>query len=169
MHIIVVGNSGTGKSTLSKKIARITDYPLLHLDSLWHTTDYSDDAKQWFDQQQVLFMNQKNWIIDGNYSRTMDIRIPQADIIILLRVSKIKSLCRVLKRSLLWRIDKRSRDDMPEQFNEHLDSDYFEFLKMIFSYDGDRLLGLIEKYQKPDTQLLVITNNRAKRRLLKSL
>ena len=169
MHIIVVGNSGTGKSTLSKKIARITDYPLLHLDSLWHTTDYSSNAKVWFDRQQKLFMNQKNWIIDGNYSRNMNLRVPQVDIIIWLKVSKLKSLFRVLKRSLLWRIDKGSRMEMPEQFSEHLDSDYFEFLKMILSYDNDRLLGLIEKYKKDDAQVIIITNSRSKRRFLKSI
>jgi len=169
MHIIVVGNSGTGKSTLSKKIARITDYPLLHLDSLWHTADYSDHAKVWFDRQQELFMNQKNWIIDGNYSRNMDLRVPQADMIIWLKTSKLKSLFRVLKRSLLWRIDKSSRMEMPEQFSEHLDSDYFEFLKMIFSYDEDRLLGLIEKYKKNTATVIIITNSRGKRKFLKSI
>jgi len=169
MHIIVVGNSGTGKSTLSKKIARITDYPLLHLDSLWHTADYSDHAKVWFDRQQELFMNQKNWIIDGNYSRNMDLRVPQADMIIWLKTSKLKSLFRVLKRSLLWRIDKSSRMEMPEQFSEHLDSDYFEFLKMIFSYDEDKLLGLIEKYKKNTATVIIITNSRGKRKFLKSI
>jgi Adenylate kinase and related kinases len=169
MHIIIVGNSGTGKSTLSKKIARITGYPLMHLDSLWHMTDYSNTAKIWFDRQQKLFMNQVNWIIDGNYARTMNLRIPQADIIIWLKVSRIKSLFRVLKRSLLWRIDKSSRAEMPAQFSEHLDSDYLDFLRTIFAYDDDKIFGLIEKYKKDDAQIFIITNTRAKRHLLKKM
>ena len=59
--------------------------------------------------------------------------------------------------------------EMPEQFSEHLDSDYFEFLKMIFSYDEDRLLGLIEKYKKDTATVIIITNSREKRKLLKSI
>ncbi len=169
MHIIVVGNSGTGKSILSEKIARITDYPLMHLDSVWHTTDYSDDAKLWFKQQQLLFMKQDNWIIDGNYSGTMDLRIPQADVIIWLKLNRYRSLVRVVKRSLMWRIDKGTRVGMADQFSEHLDRDYFDFLKVVLSYDEGRIHGLIEQYKKPDSQVIIINNNRVKKRLLKTI
>lgn len=168
MHIIVVGNSGTGKSTLSKKIARITDYPLMHLDSVWHTTDYSDGAKLWFKQQQLLFMKQDNWIIDGNYSGTMDLRIPQADVIIWLKLNRYRSLVRVVKRSLMWRIDKGTRVGMADQFSEHLDSDYFDFLKVVLAYDEDRIKGLIEQYKKSSAQVVVIANARDKRLFLKT-
>lgn len=46
MKIIVIGQSGSGKSTLARKIKEITDFPLLPLDLLWHTTDYSIQAKK---------------------------------------------------------------------------------------------------------------------------
>lgn len=52
MKIIVIGQSGSGKSTLARKIKEITDFPLLPLDLLWHTTDYSIQAKKWFLQEQ---------------------------------------------------------------------------------------------------------------------
>ncbi|MFC6177468.1 topology modulation protein [Companilactobacillus huachuanensis] len=167
MNIIIVGNSGTGKSTLSKKIARITDYPLMHLDVLWHTTDYSDTAKAWFIQRQQLFMNQKNWIIDGNYSGTMGLRISQADIIIWLKLNRTRALIRVLKRSLIFRLDKGSRLGMAEQFNEHLDRDYLDFLKNVLSYDEARIKGLIEQYKKAGAKVIVLTNSRSKRLFLK--
>ncbi|MFT8694177.1 hypothetical protein [Liquorilactobacillus satsumensis] len=59
MHIIIIGNCGSGKSTLAKKINQKMNYPLLHLDSLWHSTDYSAAAKGWFSEQQRRFMQQK--------------------------------------------------------------------------------------------------------------
>ena len=45
MKIIVIGQSGSGKSTLARKIKEITGFPLLPLDLLWHTTDYSIKQK----------------------------------------------------------------------------------------------------------------------------
>ena len=71
MKIIVIGQSGSGKSTLARKIKEITGFPLLPLDLLWHTTDYSIQAKKWFIQQQQSFMETNHsWIIEGNYTST---------------------------------------------------------------------------------------------------
>lgn len=45
MKILLIGIPGAGKSTFSKKLADTTHLPLLHLDKLWHTTDYSEAAE----------------------------------------------------------------------------------------------------------------------------
>ena len=64
MKIIVIGQSGSGKSTLARKIKEITGFPLLPLDLLWHTTDYSIQSKQWFLQEQQSFMvSNPSWIV----------------------------------------------------------------------------------------------------------
>ncbi|HGF7077552.1 TPA: topology modulation protein, partial [Enterococcus faecium] len=73
MKIIVIGQSGSGKSTLARKIKEITDFPLLPLDLLWHTTDYSIQAKKWFLQEQQSFMvSNPSWIVEGNYTSTLE-------------------------------------------------------------------------------------------------
>ncbi len=55
MKIIVIGQSGSGKSTLARKIKEITDFPLLPLDLLWHTTDYSIQAKSGFARTAIVY------------------------------------------------------------------------------------------------------------------
>lgn len=52
MKRMIIGQSGAGKSTLARKMQTITHSPLLPLDLLWHTTDYSDEAAEWFKAEQ---------------------------------------------------------------------------------------------------------------------
>ena len=101
MKIIVIGQSGSGKSTLARKIKEITDFPLLPLDLLWHTTDYSIQAKKWFLQEQQSFMvSNPSWIVEGNYTSTLEERIKEADKIIWLKVPRYLAIYRVVWRSL---------------------------------------------------------------------
>ncbi len=49
MKILLIGQPGAGKSTLTQKIlAKNPDLAVLHLDKLWHTTNYDAAAKAWF-------------------------------------------------------------------------------------------------------------------------
>ena len=46
MKIMIIGSSGAGKSTLTRKLSDLTDFPVLHLDKIWHSTDYSESARE---------------------------------------------------------------------------------------------------------------------------
>lgn len=101
MKILLIGIPGAGKSTFSKKLADTTHLPLLHLDKLWHTTDYSEAAKCQFRVQQQDFMaTHESWIIDGNYNSSWDIRLAEADIILWLKIHRTRCIYRVISRSL---------------------------------------------------------------------
>ena len=55
-------------------------FRLLPLDLIWHTTDYSIQAKQWFLQEQQTFMvSNPSWIVEGNYTSTLEERIKEAE------------------------------------------------------------------------------------------
>ncbi|KRL08132.1 shikimate kinase [Liquorilactobacillus hordei] len=168
MKIIIIGNCGSGKSTLSKQIAAQLNYPLLQLDNLWHQTNYSTDAKEWFIQKQIKFMQQDNWIIDGNYRSTMSLRLQQADVIIWLKISKFRAIWRIIKRSILFRINKKTRPEMPEQFKEHFDREYLEFLKFVFSYDEKQISEVI-KVNRTDQSNLVIVRKKADKKKIVNL
>ncbi len=157
MKIIVIGQSESGKSTLARNIKEITGFPLLPLDLLWHTTDYSIQAKQWFLQEQQTFMvSNPSWIVEGNYTSTLEERIKEADKIIWLKVPRYVAIYRVVWRSLKRKINKKTRPDMPEAFTEKLNREYVEFLSFIWHF---------EENNEPKIQQL-IQENHARNKLI---
>jgi adenylate kinase family enzyme len=71
----------------------------------------------------------ESWVMDGNYSGTLDLRIPAADTIIFLDVPRIVCLWRVAKRRLEYR--RRPRPDMHPECPERLT---LQFLQWIWNY-----------------------------------
>ena len=72
--IILVGNSGSGKSWLAKQIADTTGYPLYHLDvEFWQPGWVMTPREEKIERQRKM-VSGDNWIIDGNYDSTMEIR-----------------------------------------------------------------------------------------------
>ena len=83
-RIIIVGPSGSGKSTLAKKLKDILDIPLYHLDNIWWKEDKTNISREEFDNKLSKIVEEDNWIIDGDYSRTYDMRFIRATTIIFL-------------------------------------------------------------------------------------
>jgi adenylate kinase family enzyme len=116
MKIIIIGIAGAGKSTLARRLADSLNLPVLHLDTLWHATDYSAEAERLFREKQQTFINShEHWLIDGNYSGSLDERLPYVDKIIWLKMSRFKAIFRVMKRS--WAFHKIARVDLKCQVN----------------------------------------------------
>ncbi|OQO68741.1 topology modulation protein [Enterococcus villorum] len=163
MKIVILGQSGAGKSLLARKIQLLTDIALLPLDFLWLATDYSEEAQQWFEIEQEKFMDEHDsWIIEGNYLATATRRIKEADKIILLRVPRYLAMYRVIKRSIKRKKDPRTRPDVPIDFSEKLDKDYWEFLSFVWHFkkkNEPKIIQLIETLQVKDR--LIILNNKA--------
>lgn len=134
MKIMLIGSSGAGKSTLAKKLEAATGYPLWHIDKTWHQWDYSVEARARLTEFQHDFISQhEDWIIDGGYSWTMTERVQAADEIVILEIPRMVALYRVLKRSILNRIF-HNRKDMPENFKEKWDKEFWEFLKFTWRF-----------------------------------
>ncbi|KZV91648.1 hypothetical protein EXIGLDRAFT_719149 [Exidia glandulosa HHB12029] len=65
-RVLLVGNAGTGKSTVAKQLSQLLGIRLLHLDSIfwqanWVRTPFEDVRKQ---IKRVVYHD--NWVIDGN-------------------------------------------------------------------------------------------------------
>ncbi|MGM9904065.1 MAG: topology modulation protein [Enterococcus sp.] len=149
MKIMIIGQSGAGKSTLARTLHSITAIPLFPLDRLWLTTDYTKEAKKWFDKEQKSFMETNTeWIIEGNYPSSINQRIKQADLILLLRITRGEALYRIIKRSIKRKFNINTRPDVPEEFTEKFDKEYIKFLAYAWNFQKETEPVMIEKINK---------------------
>ena len=81
--IIVIGCPGSGKTTLAEKLEEKTGLPLYHLDAIWHKADRTHISRDEFDTRLGEILALDSWIIDGNYTRTLERRIAACDTVIL--------------------------------------------------------------------------------------
>ena len=82
--ILVIGCPGAGKSTFARRLRDITGLPLVYLDCLWHRPDGSHVTQEAFDGALQAQLARPQWIIDGNYLRTMEPRMAACDTIFLM-------------------------------------------------------------------------------------
>lgn len=81
--VIVIGCPGSGKTTFAEKLSKSTGLPLYYLDAIWHKSDKTHISREEFDERISEVFNKDKWIIDGNYKRTIEIRLKECDTVFL--------------------------------------------------------------------------------------
>lgn len=81
--VIVIGCPGSGKTTFAEKLNKCTGLPLYYLDAIWHKPDKTHISRDEFDKRIIEIFNGDKWIIDGNYKRTIELRIRECDTVFL--------------------------------------------------------------------------------------
>ncbi|MEU6073977.1 hypothetical protein [Micromonospora sp. NPDC047074] len=120
MRILVVGCPGAGKSTFAASLARATGLPLRHLDDEYWGAGWSRPDQQWWLEHQTRLTGGEHWIIDGNYLPTMQLRVPRADLVVLVDAATSTCLVRVLRRA--WRIRRGDPAALPERVRAQAES-----------------------------------------------
>ena len=164
-RVVIIGCGGAGKTTLAQKLGEKTGLPVVHLDSIFWLPGWVEMEKDAFDQRVRQELEKEEWIIDGNYNRTMAERITRCDTIIYLDFSRTACLWGVTWR-FLTNIG-RTRPDMGQGCKEKLD---WEFLKWIWNYNKDkreRNYRLLNEAEGKET--IVLKNRRMVKRFLRSL
>ena len=81
--IIVIGCPGSGKTTFAEKLRDKIGLPLFYLDAIWHRPDRTHISREEYDARLAEILALERWIIDGNYSRTLESRISACDTVFL--------------------------------------------------------------------------------------
>lgn len=139
---------------------------MVHLDKeFWRPGWKEPDKEEWAEQVRELVARDE-WISDGNFGATHDIRLPAADTIILLEASTLRCTWRVLRR--WWEFRGRNRPDLPEGCPEEID---VKFLFYIWGFRWTRrkaLLARVESLRK-GRRVEILAGNSEIRRFLESV
>ena len=82
-RVIVIGCPGSGKTTFAEKLRDKSNLPLFYLDAIWHKPDRTHISREEYDKRLAEILALDAWIIDGNYSRTIESRIAACDTVFL--------------------------------------------------------------------------------------
>lgn len=145
-RIIVIGSPGAGKSVFSQKLKAVTNVPLYHLDMLYHKADGTHISKEELEDKLRKIFKEDNWIIDGNYQRTLEMRLKECDTVFLLDFPT--EVCLEGAKS---RVGKK-RDDMP-WVEEKLDEN---FKQCIIDFANEKLPQIYELLDKYKDNLNII-------------
>ena len=142
--ILVIGCPGSGKSTFSRALAEQTGLPLYHLDMLYWNADKTTVSRETFDERLQAVLEKDAWIIDGNYSRTMEKRLQFCDTVFFLDLST-----EVCLESIRARIGK-PRSDMPWVETVE-DTEFMEYVSAFLKEQRPNILTLLQKYSHLNT------------------
>lgn len=137
--VIVIGCPGGGKSTFARKLHEKCGLPLYYLDMIWWRDDKSTISQIEFDAKLGEIMAQDSWIIDGNYNRTLEMRVKECDTVFFLDLPT-----EVCVEGITARVGTE-REDMP--WVEKTVDD--EFLQFVLDFEKDskpHILQTLEKY-----------------------
>ena len=127
--IILIGSGGAGKSTLAQKIGAALGIEVIHLDKLHWLPGWTPPPKDEWRKKVEQLLEKDEFVIDGNFNGTMELRMAAADTIIFLDFPRAICVYRALKR--VWKYYGRTRPDMGEGCRERLD---FEFLRWVWTF-----------------------------------
>ena len=145
--IIVIGCPGSGKSTVSRALHIKTGIPLYHLDMMYWNADKTTVEKSVFLERLSVVLEKDEWIIDGNYGSTMELRIAACDTVIFLDYPLDVCLDGIKERR------GKPRSDMPWIEIEE-DSEFIEFIKNYNEQQKPKVLELLKKYS--DKNIIIL-------------
>ncbi|MBQ8404567.1 MAG: adenylate kinase [Clostridia bacterium] len=141
--IMVIGCPGSGKSTFSKKLNKRTGIPLYHLDMMYWNPDRTTVDKVVFRERLLNTMQKEEWIIDGNYGSTIELRLQVCDTVVFLDYPLDVCLNGIKERR------GKARTDMPWIENEE-DAEFIEFVENYNSQSRPEIMELLGKYSHKD-------------------
>ena len=97
--ILIIGNGGSGKSTLSLSISSLLKIPALHLDEIYWNNGWRKNTLSEFDTNVKNFMLSPKWIIEGTPMHGIELRAQEADTIVFLDYNRVVCIYRLLKRA----------------------------------------------------------------------
>lgn len=99
-RVVVVGTTGSGKSTLGLQLAQKFNYPYIEMDALHWGANWTPVPDECFRERMMQATDEPCWVAAGNYRKVRDIVWSRADTLIWLDYPLYLNLWRLFKRSI---------------------------------------------------------------------
>ena len=100
-RVVVFGRGGSGKSTLCRRLGKLTGLPVVELDKIYWNENLDVLSPEEWVRRQLTVTEAEQWIIDGDFG-PLDMREPRlarADTVILVDTPLVTCVWRSMRRS----------------------------------------------------------------------
>ncbi len=165
-RVIIIGCGGAGKSTLARKLGEKTGLPVVHLDQIWWSPgNWQHMDRPEFEALLMAEMEKPQWILDGNFRWTLEMRLEKCDTVIYLDFPRLVCL-----KNWMGRVIKNwghARIDMAEGCTERFDP---EFALWIWNFNKNYRARFYELLNNlSGKQVIILKSRREVEKFLKNI
>lgn len=106
-RINVVGTSGSGKTTIGRRIAGVLRLPFHELDALHWQPGWQETPREDLRQQLIQIVQQDAWVLDGNYDHFRDEKWRRVQMVVWIDLSLPQTLWQVTKRTVMRSLSRK--------------------------------------------------------------
>ena len=166
-RILVMGSSGSGKSTFAKRLSAITGIPMVSVDALFWKPGWVESGKAEFHERLTAAARQPRWIMDGNFtSHLVELRRDACDTLIWFDLPRATCMMGVLTR--IAKSYGQVRPEMAEGCPEKIDLEFFHYVWTFRKKIRPKLLAYFEGL-RPDQTFITFTDRAQADRYLSDL
>jgi len=96
-----MGTSGSGKTSVARRIAKKLNIPYVELDELFWKPNWTESTDEELFPKLEEALSVDGWVLDGNYTRTIPIKWKRCQMAVYLDLPFHIVLYRIIKRSLI--------------------------------------------------------------------
>lgn len=154
--IMIIGCPGAGKSCFARKLHKKTGIPLYHLDMLWHLPDKTHISREEFDEKLKEIFKKDAWIMDGDYARTVEMRMKACDTVIFFDIPYEICIQGITER------EGKKRSDMPWEAAK-TDETFLREVQEYIPKQRPVVYSLLEKYKNKKEIIIFKTRKDAEK------
>lgn len=142
-RILILGCSGAGKSTLARRLGKILNLPVIHMDVHFWQAGWVVPRMEAWRETVARLVREDAWVMEGNFAESLDLRLPACDTVLFLDFPRWRCFPRIFRRWIKWR--GRTRPDLPEGCPEQWD---WRYLNWVWNYPRKTLPATLNQISR---------------------